>query len=269
MKLFKYTTWDPGTNNCYTQQNLLNSQLFFNSPEQFNDPFDTLPLISAKRDKERLIRFGTKVVMDAENAPKKIAKKKATHKVNTDPRFKDDDAVYNTATESFSRLRSRMGVCCFTTNCPELILMWAHYADKHKGICLEFDFPDNGGSWKVNSEKINREMFISPFLPMTYSYKIPSWNVLTDDGSGIHTSIVTKSKEWEYENEIRLVCNKYTGLLKYNELSLRAIYAGCKMNDSKFNELKSTIKKLHFQPRLYRMQINKEKYALDAVHIIP
>ena len=33
---------------------------------------------------------------------------------------------------------SQRGVACFTTELNN-ILMWSHYADGHKGFCLEFD----------------------------------------------------------------------------------------------------------------------------------
>ena len=39
--LYKYAKWDK-----YTQENLRNSQLRSNTPEQFNDPFDSYPRFS-------------------------------------------------------------------------------------------------------------------------------------------------------------------------------------------------------------------------------
>jgi len=34
------------------------------------------------------------------------------------------------------------GITCFS-KVRDDILMWAHYADKHKGLCFEFDGSDN------------------------------------------------------------------------------------------------------------------------------
>jgi hypothetical protein len=31
----------------------------------------------------------------------------------------------------------RAGVACFSA-LPDDLLMWAHYADKHRGVCLKF-----------------------------------------------------------------------------------------------------------------------------------
>lgn len=46
------------------------------------------------------------------------------------------------------------GIGAFTIKCDN-ILMWSHYADNHKGICLEFDFNKDplfcqDPFWKVN-----------------------------------------------------------------------------------------------------------------------
>jgi hypothetical protein len=51
------------------------------------------------------------------------------------------------------------GVCCFTTD-NRNPLMWSHYADGHKGFCLEFDTQ----KCKLLSEKL---------FPVTYSDEYP------------------------------------------------------------------------------------------------
>ena len=39
----------------------------------------------------------------------------------------------------FSRLQSNFaGILCLTSN-PDSVVMWSHYADKHRGIVIEFD----------------------------------------------------------------------------------------------------------------------------------
>jgi hypothetical protein len=37
----------------------------------------------------------------------------------------------------FSTFRNLVRVSCFTTN-PNSVVMWSHYANEHKGICVEF-----------------------------------------------------------------------------------------------------------------------------------
>ena len=73
-------------------------------------------------------------------------------------------------------------------------LMWAHYGEKHTGVCLGFDVPDDADLFaKVNyvnkplSFKANRSL---PNLGLSHQTVL---NILT-----------TKFAHWEYEREYRL-----------------------------------------------------------------
>jgi len=72
------------------------------------------------------------------------------------------------------------------------ILMWSHYADHHKGFCIEYERADS----KYN--------FLSHFMcrPVGYENNYPNLNRVLDVW-GIN--LYTKAVEWEYEAEWRLV----------------------------------------------------------------
>lgn len=77
------------------------------------------------------------------------------------------------------------------------ILMWSHYADQHKGFCIEFNrSPDNDlGNIKMTQ-------------PVKYYYDYPDVNPLDSDGNideSIHKKMLfSKAKDWAYEKEWRL-----------------------------------------------------------------
>ena len=83
-------------------------------------------------------------------------------------------------------------------------LMWSHYADSHKGFCIEYDF----------SEPEDEILQKLP-LPVVYSEKRPSvpWKAAIDNSeenmeeayAEIMMGLLTKDKEWEYENEWRIL----------------------------------------------------------------
>ena len=80
---------------------------------------------------------------------------------------------------------------CLTPH-PDSILMWSHYASRHTGICLEFDVQ---GTIFGRARKVGyREDFqiISPAL-------------LGDGPALAETILLTKSKDWQYENQFRLL----------------------------------------------------------------
>jgi Protein of unknown function (DUF2971) len=81
-------------------------------------------------------------------------------------------------------------IYCLTPH-PDSLLMWAHYGDKHKGICLEFDATLHfGRAYQVK-----------------YADKLPviGPDIATDGKALISPMFCTKSSEWCYEDEYRLV----------------------------------------------------------------
>ncbi len=73
--------------------------------------------------------------------------------------------------------------------------MWSHYADEHKGFCVEYHFSN-----KFVFSGLDKKIAMR-FHPINYTNKaVVLDNRLTSD-VGFHT----KQKCWEYENEERLL----------------------------------------------------------------
>ena len=91
---------------------------------------------------------------------------------------------------------NNLGLICFSSNydCP---LMWAHYAEKHKGVCLVFD---------INKQDVFKVKYSKKLLRFNNSR-----NLGLDDAKNI---VSTKYYKWRYEKEYR----KYIeyGLSKLN-----------------------------------------------------
>ncbi len=87
-------------------------------------------------------------------------------------------------------LAKNRGLLCFSKNWSNPV-QWAHYADKHKGVCLGFDIPDNN------------------LVPVTYSSKrliqeaqqIISGGAI--DEALMLRLLTTKFYHWHYERELR------------------------------------------------------------------
>lgn len=88
-------------------------------------------------------------------------------------------------------LHASFGILCFSRDWKNPV-QWAHYADKHHGLCLGFDIPD---------EKLD---------PVIYREKLtePSDELLRreEDQRWQHFKqvISTKYLHWQYENEVRV-----------------------------------------------------------------
>ena len=54
------------------------------------------------------------------------------------------DPVISTAVDAvITHFRQTTAILCFSRNWDNLLL-WSHYGDSHKGICMGFDIPDGG-----------------------------------------------------------------------------------------------------------------------------
>lgn len=84
------------------------------------------------------------------------------------------------------------GVICFSETWRSN-LMWAHYADKHKGLCLGFDIQQTHQLTKIDYFRQRKE------LPKNYKKDLKS--VAPEL---LETCLKVKSIDWEYEQEHRL-----------------------------------------------------------------
>ena len=98
------------------------------------------------------------------------------------------------------KMNSLFLIGCLATD-PKNRLMWSHYADSHRGFCIEYDF---------NSLKDE----VLPF-PIIYSENRPlvPWKAAIDHTqesmeaatADLTLGLLTKDKSWEYENEWRVL----------------------------------------------------------------
>src|SRR5260221_11935201 len=106
--------------------------------------------------------------------------------------------VDNTGTTVYDSFKKSLCVCCFSKNMNE-ILMWSHYADNHKGVCLEWDFD-------VEQKK-------GSFFEIEYDDNVTILDEVKRYESG-HLNLDIESngkfmklkfKTWGYEEEIRII----------------------------------------------------------------
>ncbi|HEX7516475.1 MAG TPA: DUF2971 domain-containing protein [Chthoniobacterales bacterium] len=97
--------------------------------------------------------------------------------------------IYDTVNEN-------LGALCLTEE-PVNLLMWAHYADQHKGAVIEFDAQHGFFNKRVGPKDDFRH-----FRPVTYAQQRPA--VFLSDSDAIDF-FYFKSTEWGYEHEWRLI----------------------------------------------------------------
>lgn len=134
--------------------------------------------------------------------------------------------INNTSNELLEKelqsIRNMYNVCSFSATYNE-DLMWSHYADSHKGFCIEYNFKSLG----ITDERVQL------LLPIIYQ-ETPTIEIndLSEaDGSLAMYALTLKSRYWEYEHEWR---SFYLHTEKPNPEAMpnpKAVYLGVKCSD--------------------------------------
>lgn len=140
----------------------------------------------------------------------------------------DSDAA-NRAMQRFWELRKqsygkKFGICCFS-EVPDNILMWSHYADNYRGICIVIDPSERPiTDWK---------RFV--YEPITYA-KERVLNVLeTGYEAAFRRMMLTKAACWNYEREWRLISIRGEGKQYSSNRNVLGIILGLRIKENDFN----------------------------------
>ena len=147
----------------------------------------------------------------------------------------------------------KAGIVCFSRVRND-ILMWAHYADKHKGLCFEFDGSDNC-------------LFFGEAQPV--EYKDYTHIPLDEDNERQMTrAILTKSKHWLYEKEYRIFRPGKNGRkLDYPVELLTGIIFGCMMPDNVRETVKKWTEEGNCRVAFFAALPKLAEFGLDIVRI--
>ena len=206
----------------YFLDGISNNTLWLSSPSLFNDPFDGV--INANYSAEALL---------SECIGKDIAKSLLSY---SDLKELADNVAESLKEKNEGKhlyFENSLYMTCFTEK-ENLYSsrMWAHYANNHSGVCVEFDFASVSN--------------ISPFacIPVRYTddYRyllIP--NNVSDDVTNF-MRFFTKAKEWEYEKEWRVAQQGQLFMKGYNVpiSSPIAVYLGCRVSEKLKNDVMAT-----------------------------
>jgi hypothetical protein len=160
------------------------------------------------------------------------------------------------------------GIFCATRRNDNL-LMWAHYAEQHRGVVFGFR-PD-----------AERDSFLCLLEPVTYSDIRPTfykpleslmWDMsaLTPDYMRAFTRSLTavKGTEWEYEQELRLVIPSYVPegqdavFMPFHPHELAELYLGYRVDDAYRDEIVAAARALNKDVRVLQARMIPGAYAL-------
>lgn len=191
---------------------LANATIRFSSVSALNDPFELRPHISGLASEEyaqALLAdsFSTTVrelYEELDNTQKNFLPWNVFLEIakGIAPNIQSElhpamEAVLPAARKAlYDVIDNKIGVLCLSES-PTEPLMWSHYADSHRGLVIEFD-TDN----KFFSQQLNTSDELRHLRKIKYSTERPSL-ILSNVES--FDSFLTKSMDWEYEKEWKML----------------------------------------------------------------
>ena len=161
------------------------------------------------------------------------------------------------ASKSMEGMLAQRRIYCLTPKSTST-LMWSHYAGKHHGICLEFS---------------TANMLFSKAGEVRYLKEYPRWVPcdVNDQPGRVMELILTKSSDWCYEKEYRLISidpppsssflQLHGEFFRLPDGALKSIIMGCEADHKNIaalvKELAPTlpIKRAVRSPNLYKLEI--------------
>jgi hypothetical protein len=148
------------------------------------------------------------------------------------------------------QLEKDAGILTLTAE-PADILMWSHYADQHKGLCLEFD--------TMRGIDVFRDA-----LPIRYTKTFPQIDGFKFGSSElVEPILLTKSEHWSYEQEWRIIrVPDGRGVVTLPPESLTAVIIGARISEKDEIAVREWINRSRARPVLKRARLDEQSYTL-------
>jgi len=259
-RLYHYQPFDPSR----LSKIILDKTLYFSNPGAFNDPWDCRPWWNANALDDptvfdRHIDFYIMITRRHGHFPEDEIQQRANF-------FRSNLELLKKEMEKFSlaiweTINERYRVYCLSSK-PDSELMWAHYSNKHQGICLEFD--------------ARNELF-SQALKLSYQENYPLFDLTVDTVDEHLMPLTTKSAAWNHEDEYRLIAQEKMAATPENTLmtqsnyielpdgALTAIIVGCMAPDLTLNAIKKLIEQSTCSVKLKRAVRERDQYKLSII----
>ena len=245
--LFRYTPFN-NKNEKYIRRLLIDNRIYFPKPSELNDPYDCTADLSIGETEEEKIDYLSRMLKQPDSPLGHITDKDLKtnlRKMN----WQTDKTIHQKVYSTIEKLVEQIGVLCFTEK-PDSLLMWAHYAINHTGLCLQFDFKE-GSLLKEKCDEV------------TYSKNYPKLNLAKNpENTWVKKVLLTKSEDWKYEHEWRFIDFRGFGEKTIPPDFVKGIIFGLRMPEENKNCISSWYKDEEYIPQFYEVKKHKNRYML-------
>ncbi len=208
-----------GNSADWVRDSIIHSKHYFASPLAFNDPFDCRPNFEIQGNRADLVKYFEGVIgrhmPELSREARRAEARRRVSDPDCDPRLPKNMAGFRRMYHE--TVTSHVGVMCLS-EVHDDILMWAHYADSHRGVCLIFD-PEE--EFFATAQRVNYKKTRPRVNPVVNSYD-----------EMLEAAMFTKSDHWAYEREWRILqYKKGSGVYTVPTASLRQVILGAEISE--------------------------------------
>lgn len=151
-------------------------------------------------------------------------------------------------------------VLCFSTDSCDMILMFSHYADCHRGLCLQFEIDEDDILSNIKP-LIGREVKYCNTMPH-----------LPDDPNRAHESYLIKYVNWDYESEYRVLWAisdlPPSRLVNYRSGQLRGAIFGLRMTNEHESKIRQWFEEAGHQNIFFKKaRLSENDFGLIFVNV--
>ena len=244
--LYKYRSLRTKADKEHTLRIITHNEIYFAKPKEFNDPFDCNFHISCDTDfntyKARLRQ------LNPDMSEKEIDRR--TQKELQPEIIRKRERKVNNA---IRRINENLGIFSMSAKRDNL-LMWSHYSDHHKGICIEF-------------KTTNGKLFGCDMLNVKYDEKYPIFTVCDDmNVDRVKKFTRTKFLGWGYEEEWRILY-KETGCQLFPPEEISGVILGSRISNKNKELVLKRLYENNCKAKIYQARECKDRFALDIIPI--
>lgn len=255
---------------------IFEGQLYCPSPAELNDPWECRPRVVLEplsQDERRAFVDSLRQVLElewpddlgtrlAEEVPEDLMRKP---ELFLDERYYDSARLQEYCDRVMARLSRNSAawrICRFSAT-HEHPLLWAHYADSHRGICIEFDASD------VRD--------IGCALPVKYVDALPMFHLLRGDALQSLSLLTTKSEPWKYEQEYRLVGREpyrswegaeiHQKIFRFAKDRITGVILGCRIDSQRRQLVGQWLRGLDHGVRVLQANPGDNEYELHFTEV--
>ncbi len=223
--LYKYRSISPSLRESYVKPILAQSKIYLSTPNQFNDPFECQAEILVDSDDPLVAGMNQVGIIDAVRA----------------------------------NLRNMMLIYSMSAvNNHEL--MWSHYADSHRGICLGFAAEGTDDIFAFAE-------------PVSYQEGLPVFDLRSDQDpiEGAKTVALVKGTRWAYEQEWRIAlvgkAPSHEREVAFEPATLTEVILGCEISNRDSLAIKVALAMRDSPVTLYQAHRNALEFAIEVLPV--